>query len=63
MQVESTYIFENELFPSTVVQQGQRVDAVGCRRFFRAVTKFVFRILQIRSGYIQISAGPSGRAV
>ena len=28
-----TYIFENELFPTSLFQQRQHVDAVGCQMF------------------------------
>jgi hypothetical protein len=33
-QLACTYVFENELFSTTAVQQRQHVGAVGCRTFF-----------------------------
>ena len=52
------FIFENELFPTTAVQQRQHVDAVGCGTFFSGlISMFVFDILQIPSGCNQIYSG------
>jgi hypothetical protein len=50
-----TYIFENELLPTTVVLQRQHLDALRGHRFFSELRSiFVFDILQIASGCIQI---------
>jgi hypothetical protein len=51
-----TYIhFENELFPTMAGQQRQHVDAIGCRTSFSGlISMFVFDILQIPGGCIQI---------
>jgi hypothetical protein len=54
------YIIENELLPAMTVQRGQHVPVVGCRTFFsRPISMFVFDILQIPSGCIQICSGSS----
>jgi len=51
-------MFENELFPATVVQQRQYVDAVGCRTYSSGlISMFVVDILQIPAGCIQICSG------
>jgi hypothetical protein len=56
--MHSTYIFENEFFPTTAVQQRQHVNAAGCGTFFSdLINVFVFDILQIRSGCTQIFSG------
>jgi len=56
-----TYISENELHPTTAVQQKRHVDAVGCGTFFFSslVSMFASDILQIPSGNIQICSGLS----
>ena len=48
-----TYIFENEVFPTKVVQQRQHVDAVGWGTFLSELTSmFVFDTFLIPSGCI-----------
>jgi hypothetical protein len=52
------YIFLNELYPTTLVQQRQNVDAVRCRTFFSwLINIFVFDILQVPGECIQICSG------
>jgi hypothetical protein len=53
----SADIFENELFITTAVQQGQHVDAVGCRTFCFTwlISMFDFDLMQIPTGYIALS--------
>jgi len=51
-------LFENELCPTTVVQQRQLMDAVDCHTFYsRLISMFDFDILQIVNGCIQICSG------
>jgi hypothetical protein len=58
-----SFIFENELFPTSAVQQRQHVDAVGCGTFSSGlISKFVFDILQIPNGCIQIYNGCIARS-
>jgi len=46
-------MFENELLPPTMVQQGKYVDAVKCRTLFTGLSSILgFDILQISSGCI-----------
>jgi hypothetical protein len=50
-----TYIFENEWFPPTMVQQRKYVCVVGYSTLFNGLmSKFAVDILQIASGCIQI---------
>ena len=56
------YVFENKLFPTTEFQLRQHVGAVGCRTSFSGpISKFVYDILQITSGSIQICGGCTER--
>jgi hypothetical protein len=51
-------VLQNELFPTTAVQQRQHVDAVGYRKSFKGlITMFVFDILQSPVRCIQIYSG------
>ena len=46
------------MFPTTAVQRRQHVEAVGCRMFASGLTStFVFGVLQIPSGCIEICSG------
>ena len=54
----ATLIFENDSFPSTALQHRQHVYMVGCHVSFGGlISMFVFDILQIPSGCIQICRG------
>jgi hypothetical protein len=53
-----TDVPDNELFPATVVEHRKHVEAVGCRTFNDGlIDMFVFDILLIPSGGIQICSG------
>jgi hypothetical protein len=48
----------NEFFPTIFVERRKHVDAVGCRTFYDGlIDMFVFDILLIPSGGIQICSG------
>jgi hypothetical protein len=53
-----TNVSNNEFFPATVVEHRTHVEAVGCRTFYDGlIDMFVFDILLIPSGGIQIYSG------
>jgi len=53
-----TPIHSLQLLPTTAVQHRQQVEAVGCRMFVSGpISTFVFGVLQIPSGCIQIFSG------
>jgi hypothetical protein len=50
-------MLENDLLPTTVVQQEKHVDAVKCLTLFsRLISEFVFDILKILSGCFALLA-------
>jgi hypothetical protein len=52
-----THILENELFPTTTVQQRQHVDAVRVARFSWLVSMFVFDIFKFLVGASRFVVG------
>jgi len=54
----TTHIFENDLLPTTAVQQRQHVDEAGCHFFWR-VHQYVLDILRIPGRCIHICRGCS----